>query len=71
MSPRTGPRQSRLSYRFGICLTLALIAGCGDSVPASPNPIPPPRPGTLNLRDLKSWHKPPGTTPSAKAASKR
>ena len=68
MFPRTGPRQSQLLYPAGVFLTLALIAGCGDSVPPSPNPLPPPIPGGRDPNIPKSMLKPRHPIPAGKMA---
>ena len=65
MFSRTGPRQSPFFYAVGILMTLALFAGCGDSVPTSPN-TPPPRPAMPGVVELHN----PETLLKAKAEAR-
>lgn len=72
--------KSRLLYLAGAFLAMTLIIGCGDSVPASPNPLPPPKPGLPSLHDPDSVRemirarkaaREAGVTPKAKTPRKR
>jgi hypothetical protein len=70
MTRRTVPRQWRLLYSLSIFLSLVPFAGCTDSVPASPNPIPSAKAGQFDYRDPKSLHGRPAASTKTNAPRK-
>ena len=70
MSSQSDLRQYGSRYAGITILTLAVIAGCGDSVPPSPNPPQAAVPGGRDPGDPKSLLKPRTPVPDTKRPRK-